>query len=65
MLPPSVKRKLRDIHTKLTLIDVYLCAMKDRGPPFGPDEIAKIEEDLHRETKRIYGILDPPYRKGK
>jgi len=65
MPSPSEKRKLRDIHLQLSLIDAYLGGMKDRGAPFGQDEIEKVENDLHRQIKRIYGILDPPGRKGK
>ena len=63
MPSPSEKRKLRDIHLKLSLLDQYLMAMRDRGAPFGQDEIEKIEEALHKQTERIYGILDPPCRR--
>ena len=63
MLLPSEKRKLRDIHLQLTLVNVYLHAMKDRGPPFGQDEIEKLDEDSHRQIERIYELLDPPARR--
>ena len=63
MLSPSIKRKLRDIHYQLTLIDVYLVAAADRGSPMDSEETKKLEEKLHREIKRIYTILDFPYRR--
>lgn len=63
MLSPSVKRKLRDIHHQLTLIDVYLVAAADRGSSLESEEMAKLEKKLQREIKRIYTILDPPHRR--
>jgi len=63
MLSPSIKRKLRDIHLQLTQISMALLAAANRGSPMESEETKKLEEKLHREIKRIYAILDFPYRR--
>lgn len=63
MLPPSTKRKLRDIHHEITLLITEMCGMSARGEPVSSAKVIDLMERLDTQNKRIYGILDPPYRR--
>jgi len=63
MLPPSTKRKLRDIHSEITMIVSEMCGMAVSGDPIPAEKMRGLIEKLDKQNKRVYGILDPPYRR--
>jgi len=65
MLPPSAKRKLRDIHSEITMIVAEMCGTAVNGDPMPAEKMRGLIEKLDKQNKRIYGILDPPYRRSK